>query len=101
MKGFLSTHTGCGLEEHLTLRTDVLLLIITKKLSTLLFCGSGEEDILVLLDVKYVREIRHTGLEAMLIWVMVLDESSEAGFVWKGVFMYMGTGSNPSCTGAF
>lgn len=24
MKDFLSTHTGCGLEEHLTLRTDAL-----------------------------------------------------------------------------
>lgn len=50
---------------------------------------------MVLLDVKYVREIRHTGLEAMLIWVMVLDESSEAGSDWKGVFMYTGTWIKP------
>lgn len=54
MKGFLSSHAGSGLEEHLTLRTDALLLTIAQKFSTLL---CREEDMLVFLNVKYIKEI--------------------------------------------
>lgn len=31
----------------------------------------------------------------MLIWVMVLDEPSEAGSVWKTIFMHTGMWINP------